>query len=49
MGPRELNGNNAPAVGPIENKDLKAKGKAVGPRKLEDLRARCMQNCSLKA
>ena len=24
------------------------KRKAVGPRKLEDLRARCMQNCSIQ-
>ena len=26
LGPRMLNGNKTPAVGPIENKDLKAPG-----------------------
>ena len=40
MGPRELNGNKTPAVGPIEDKDLKAAWRilkafqGLGPREL---------------
>ena len=58
LGSRELNGNKTPAVGPIENKDLKAawhilwEFQGLGPRELngnKTLAVRPIENKDLKA